>query len=539
MLKSIFLFFFTSVILFALLACEDTKKTSSLACIDPVPDYRSKAWYLEDGTNSVDASVLLSKANGTNVNIALVTDGMDARHCALKDQYDKVNSYNFYTKMANPQLADEYIVRGTAMAGLLVSGFTNKGIQALAPKAKLWVMALKQNITAENIAQAAYPSGLSNATGDAQFNISINSWYDSPKDKSFIIPASSTTANEEAKDWAKNVDRGIGLQNSGKVPKGISYLWFAGDGGDSPQFRDSNLNGYANFYGVMAICAMGGDVKANFSETGSNLFLCAPSFDKAIYTTDVLGSEGLNGDYTNNDFTDRFGDKKYRGDIPTAIAGGVLGLLQSYAKAKASSSTTGWEVPNWWKWRIILAESAKKVDASDSSWVLTRPTYSDPNVKFHHSEKYGFGLISAAKAMQVVDSNAWDANGPTGTATYKIGPAASNLMRDSTGAYSEIQFSSGLSFLLFTEVFVSANMSNVSLTLVSPAGIESHLIPQDSANGVQFVSNTKIRLGSVRDFGSTTGGNYETGKWRLYLKPTNPSDATPDFKEWSLRLVGY
>ena len=56
------------------------------------------------------------------------------------------------------------------------------------------------------------------------------------------------------------------------------YVFAAGN--DHPDGHDSNLDGYANHYGVTAVCAVNyKDVRTAYSERGANLWVCAPSGD--------------------------------------------------------------------------------------------------------------------------------------------------------------------------------------------------------------------------------------------------------------------
>ena len=85
----------------------------------------------------------------------------------------------------------------------------------------------------------------------------------------------------------------------GANDKGIFYAWAGGNG--ALRGDNSNLDGYANHYGVTAVCAVNDQGKRSaYSEEGANLWVCAPSNDSSrdrhgITTTD-------NDDFYTNSF---------------------------------------------------------------------------------------------------------------------------------------------------------------------------------------------------------------------------------------------
>ena len=76
-----------------------------------------------------------------------------------------------------------------------------------------------------------------------------------------------------APGWETAIETGV---TAGFGGKGISYVTAGGSGAE--QTDDSNLDGYANHYGVIAVCAVDyGDTRPAYSEEGANLWVCAPS----------------------------------------------------------------------------------------------------------------------------------------------------------------------------------------------------------------------------------------------------------------------
>ena len=88
--------------------------------------------------------------------------------------------------------------------------------------------------------------------------------------------------------------------------KGTFYVWAGGNGhleGDN-----SNLDEYANYFGVTAVCAVNDhDTRSAYSEMGANLWVCAPSGDfsqgyRGIVTTENNDryTDDFNGDIRGN-----------------------------------------------------------------------------------------------------------------------------------------------------------------------------------------------------------------------------------------------
>ena len=109
--------------------------------------------------------------------------------------------------------------------------------------------------------------------------------------------------------WEIAVEAGI---TEGFGGKGIFYTWAARNGGWLGD--KSNLDGYANHYGVTAVCAVNDQgVRSGYSEEGANLWVCAPSNDndrEGITTTD-------NADF----YTDEFGGTSASTPIVSGVAG--------------------------------------------------------------------------------------------------------------------------------------------------------------------------------------------------------------------------
>ena len=198
---------------------------------------------------------------GAGINVAVVDDGMDYTHEDLSANVITARNHDYTagegegtTNIFHP-LEDH----GTAVAGIIAARDNDKGVRGVAPRATLYGYNLLLDSTDANEADAAKRD--LDATA-----ISNNSWgpYDGPG-----LDAAPGI-------WEMAVEKGI---TEGFGGKGIFYAWAAGNGGDDGD--NSNLDGYANHYGVTAVCAVNDQgQRSAYSEEGANLWVCAPSSDR-------------------------------------------------------------------------------------------------------------------------------------------------------------------------------------------------------------------------------------------------------------------
>ena len=187
------------------------------------------------------------------------------------------------------------------------------------------------------------------------------------------------------------IEKGI---TEGFDGKGIFYAWAAGNG--HPR-DNSNLDGYANHYGVTAVCAVNDQgQRSAYSEEGANLWVCAPSNDPArdrhgITTTD-------NGDFYRNSFGGT--------SAATPIVSGVAALVRS-----ANTNLT------WRDVKLILAASARQNDSDNTGWEDGALKYGPDTARYHFSHEYGFGVVDAKAAVDL--AGPWTNVPPLGTGDSK------------------------------------------------------------------------------------------------------------------------
>ena len=257
---------------------------------------------------------------GADINVAVVDSGLDEAHPDLADNVDTARGHDY---TGGYGLLDHGESHGTGVAGVIGARDNDLGGRGVAPRATLYGYNVLHNKTDENESDAM-------ARNAADTAVSNNSW--GPPDDPGLDPAPAL--------WEMAVDEGVA---SGYGGKGVVYVWAGGNGGADGD--NSNFDGYANYYGVVAVCAVNSAGKQSwYSEDGANLWVCAPSSGRSlgILTTANYGR-----------YTNRFGGTSA---AAPAVAG-VVALLRA-----ANPALT------WRDVKLILAASARKNDADDSRW---------------------------------------------------------------------------------------------------------------------------------------------------------------------------
>ena len=466
---------------------------------DPLLSYQ---WHLINsgqlgGTSGEDArvnSVWTAGNFGEGVRVGVVDDGQAILHEDLSANVVSGAGYNYVNLSTDPSGSSAN--HGTCVSGIIAARDNAVGGRGAAPRASLIGYNLLLNLNATNSADSMTRGTL---------DISNNSWgatdgtgfYDNS-----LAPASWTTA----------ITNGI---TSGRSNRGINYYWAGGNGGD----RDnSNYDAQANFYGVTAVAAIGDDgVRASYSEQGANLWISAHSQgnnSKRITTTDNISTNGYNTssstfgtNYANIDYTNTFNGTS----SATPLVAGVAALI-----LRANSNLT------WRDVRLILAETARQNDPTDSGWVTGAAKLSSGNYRFNH--KYGFGAVNAADAVTLASS--WTSVGGTGslvtcTSTLRSPGTAipDNNLASAISDTNTVSTCSGVGKIEYVAIQMNSNhtyVGDLQITLTSPTGAVSNLsdvhvcVSASTGNSVNcgtFPSNT-WRFGSARHLGEAANGNW-------------------------------
>ena len=449
-------------------------------------------WHLDNigdrgGTAGEDINVgdVWQTTTGANINVAVVDDGVDGLHDDLSASFDTDASYD-YTGSATHSAGSH----GTRAAGVIAAGHNSAGVRGIAPGTRIRSFNALRRSTIFNKADAM-------ARGRVTTAVSSNSW--GPPDNGWPQRAPYV--------WEQAIDSGLA---DGFGGLGTLYVWAAGNGGADD---DSGLDEYANYYGVLATCAVDDDGNPTiYSEPGSNLWVCAPSSSAGkpgITTTDLFGA-----------YTGSYGGTSAA--VPQVS--GVAALVRSVNTALT-----------WRDVKLILAGSARKNDPGDSGWLAGASEYGSTTENYEFNHKYGFGVVDAAAAVALAQgwTNVPEMLIQTGTST-----GGTRIVPERGTVTSPISLGPGVGFVEHVEVDVLMSAEYVRtlrIELVSPSGAVSELVhPDRGSNARLSASDEYFRLGSARHLGEDA-----EGEWRLRVTDVvaGANDVTLD--AWDLKVYGH
>ena len=429
---------------------------------------------------------------GNGINVAVVDDGMHYQHEDLTDNVLTSFNHNY-----DPDLTDIYHTfedHGTAVAGLIAAKDNSLGMRGVAPEAKMYGYNLLVNRNDANEANAMSRNAATTA-------ISNNSWG----------PGNSGQPEPATELWEAAVKNGV---TTGYDGKGVLYAWAAGNGGD----RDySNLDEYANFYAVTAVCAVGHDDKrSSYSESGANLWVCGPSNSGRVGQPRIATTD--NG-------------HRYRGSFGgtsavTPIVSGVVALVR-----EANNALT------WRGIKLILAASARKNDADNTGWEQGALKYDSTTMeRYNFNHEYGFGMVDAKAAVDLATN--WINLPEFREITVESGNI--NLaIPDLPSSGTPTTVTAGLTvdpyvdFVEFVEVNAHFNhpyFRDLIIELVSPSGAVSTLSTSAPIGGGL---TTRFRFGSARHLGEDAAG-----EWTLRIKDAQDGDSGI-LRSWGLTIYGH
>lgn len=492
-----------------LLATQQTRRTL------PNDPLITAQWHLKN-SNSVRTHANLETAwnfgvgstgRGSGIRIGIVDDGLETAHPDLIANVDAVNDkdWNGGDLDPNPETYDDH---GTSCAGNAAARANNGiGVAGTAPEATLVGLRLIARSTddATEAEAMAYRNDL--------IQVKSNSW--GPEDTGTLLegPGPLTLAALQS------------ATTTGRNGKGTIFLWAGGNGGDVGD--NSNYDGYANSIFTIAIGATDSNgIRADYSEPGSNLVVCAPSSGGAsalgITTVDRTSYDGYNavssasgGDYAND-----FGGTSSA--APTAA--GIVALMLE------KNPNLGWRDV-----QEILVRSAYKFKPTDTGWASN-----SAGLHFHHD--FGAGLIDAAAAVNLAAT--WtNLDQQTSTAVTQSGLPVAIPDNNATGITRSFDLSA--TRLRAEHVTVKLNVShtsrgNLEITLTSPSGMVSRLAEthidsnNDYANwtfssvrhwGESAAGTWTLKIADRSTSGNATGGTLTAAELTLFgtaIAPVNP-----------------
>ena len=503
---------------------------SALTADDAIDTFYGCQWHLNNtgqfpggAIHDINVEEVWEAGNtGAGVSIAIVDTGLHFEHPDLNDNVDRTRNFDYlsmeyegaYTHLP---FHDSH---GTAVAGLIAAEHNDIGVRGVAPGATIYNHNYLDSY--QTLAEEADAMTRDRVTT----HISSNSW--GPGDNGTPEPSPST--------WDMAIETGL---REGDEGRGISYV-FAGGNGSRPGTHDnSNLDGYANFYGVTAVCAIDhNDVRSSYSEPGANLWVCAPSSGADppdITTTDVGGTFAFFGDdagsgYWPGLYTDTFGGTS----AAAPIVSGVVALMRS-----ANPALT------WRDVKLILAASARENDLADSGWERGALRYGSDTGYYWFNHQYGFGAVDAGAAVAL--ANRWTNVAPmrTGEVTSDDGEVA--ITTFGTPSTQTVTFSdSDVDFIEFVEITVDLDhlsFRDLKIELESPSGATSLLVHSAqlrfSLFGIDFGPLKYTQEGAIR-FGSAKHlGENPDGEWTLRITDELLTDWGGTLKNFRLKVYGH
>jgi kexin len=489
------------------------------------------------GTPGEDLNVLnvwnSNKGDGTC--IVAVDDGMDINHPDISPNVLSGASVNYAISSSKGpnDPSGSGANHGTCVSGLFGARDSNAiGVRGVAPRASIFSYNVLQNGTSANIGDAM---------SRGAFHVSNNSWG-APDGTGLLI------ADFADSSWVEGLRQGTSGQRNGK---GAVYTWAAGNGSglcsSSYVIDNSNYDAQANYYQVVAVAASGDNGKqACYSEKGANLWITAPSQGQiygssavtAVTTTDNSSTYGYNTSTASNsvnysDYVDLGYTDTFNGTSSTApMIAGVASLI-----LKANPNLT------WRDVKLILAETARKNDPTDSDWDTTGNKVALSG-KYNFNHKYGFG-VADANAATTLASN-WTSVGGSSSLIQCDSPISSPNAyipdNNSSGISNTINFTNcSIKSIEFVEIYISiyhTYYGDLQISLNSPLGktsilSEAHTCYDEDGNLAgcgDFPS--PWRFGSAKHLGESS-----TGNWTISVKDLVNGD-TGQLQFWWVRIRG-
>ena len=457
-------------------------------------------WHLEN-RNEVDINiedVWAEGIMGEGVNIAIVDEGIDYTHPDLNENFDVTLSHDY---TGSGDIYHPFEHHGTHLAGALAARDNDFGVRGVAPRATIYgynLLAASESIFNETDAM------IRNRAITAASN---NSW--GPSDGPRLGHASSF--------WERAVNEGL---RTGYHGKGTFYVFAGGNGhlnGDN-----SNLDEYANYFGVTAVCAVNDhDTRSDYSETGANLWVCAPSNDSRDEHRGIVTTEN----------SDRYLDDSGGTSTAAPQVTGVAALMRS-----VNPDLT------WRDLKLILAATARKNDVRNPGWEDGAHIYGSATERYHFNHDYGFGVLDAKAAVDL--ANGWNNIPALGSSTAASGPLEAQIPDapnddDPVTVVSALAIDTNIGFTEFVEVratFLHRSFRDLEIELVSPSGTVSKLVDEFDtySNNFGLVRlNGGFRFGSARHLGEDPNG-----EWQLRITDRLPYvDGILD--SWSITVYGH
>ena len=467
-------------------------------CADITPDsidpLHGCQWHLHidednEGTpgNDINLGDVWQTTKGEGVNVAIIDQTVESVHEDLSENWNADLSHNY---LSEGQEGNHFFDHGTGVAGIVAARDNGKGIIGVAPRASIVGYSILESDGA--ILKHALDAFTRTIEKVAVAN---NSWG---------FPYGSYDIASQL--WTEALKAGA---TRGLDGKGVLYVFSAGNGHEYGQHP--NLAESRNSYLQTLACAVDSDgVREYYSEIGYVMWVCAPS---ANITTDNL-----------NRYRQDFGGTS----AAAPIVSGVAALVRS-----ANPSLT------WRDVKLILAGSARKTDPDNAGWEEGALKYGSDTERYSYNPEYGFGVVDATAAVELAQD--WTTlppflNSSAETARTTLSIPETENGSDPTPLASKLSVISHVNFIEFVEVHVHIDhpaFRELRITLESPSGTTSVLMPGESTFEQDAYINVPFRMGSARHLAEDPNGT-----WTLRVSD-HREGRQGILKGWSIKFYGH
>ena len=310
--------------------------------------------------------------------VAVLDEGVDTDHDDFASAAKFHMNHDFFSGDMDPRPTPHTPENhGTAVAGIATADANNRiGVTGVAPNCRLMALRITD----------APPSG----TPRARLVSAIRHAVDNG---AAVLNNSWRTAPPLAAPIRRALDHAV---NTGRTGKGCVLVFITGN----DNLPVSTQSGPAAYQRTIAVGACtDGDVRADYSNYGTEINLCAPSDGgrNAITTTDRTGdTEGYNAPRATPPRRD---PKRVDSDYTTQFGGTSAAAPQVAAVAALMVSEN--DNLTWDQVRYILEASADKIDSGNTD-AVGRYRASG------HSQWYGYGRLNAFEAVKGARSSVPD-----------------------------------------------------------------------------------------------------------------------------------
>ncbi len=447
-------------------------------------------WHLKNtgqgqGIAGIDANiepVWTAGNRGTGQVIAILDDGLEVAHPdlvtnvrPLGGDFQTSNHWNFNANPPNNDPSDLNRMgampdsHGTNCAGVAAARQNNSiGVSGSGPEAGLIGLRLIAGDVTDVNASAAL------GWRPALVTISSNSWgFDS--DTGTLVSGPDVLARAA-------LEAGV---TQGRSGRGIIYTVAGGNRADRDE---SNYDSFANSLFVIGVGGNSDKGLQNFSETGCNLLLTAPTGgegnDQNITTTALIGLGNIAGF---PDYSDDFNGTS----SATPLVSGVIATMLT------ANPQLGWRDV-----KEILIRSARKIDDANGGYQTN-----GAGLPFRFSNRYGAGMVDANAAVTL--ANGWTNLGPQSNLNRTSGaPEIAIPDNNQNGAIRTFDFSGTnmrVEFVQFTVDIAHPFRGELEYTLTSPSGMRAVVNRRTMDN----TANLQWTFGDTQHWGEQSNGTWQ------------------------------